>query len=371
MDSVRRVKRPELVELVLRSVPDVADVATRLAQDRRSSSATTARVTARRPVSRRGRRVGALVGAPLEELPTSLRNPERAGRKRTLDAAERAAAKIAESGTDADLTPEEAAGAEAIIVVFGRPAILVQDGRFFPPPHPWESLEDCRAEIEAVLPSVGRIEVAGHPRYEWVGTGFVAGDGLVLTNRHVAKEFSRPVGRGKWDFEAGMTVSIDFAEEFGGAAPREHPVTEVVAVRDDVDLALLRVGPQVGGTAVPAALPLSRAPQRARKGRRVYVVGYPAADPGRNDAEVMGRIFNDIYNVKRLQPGGVRSTKGMLHSHDCSTLGGNSGSCVVDLETHQVVGLHFQGRYLEENWAVTLSKLIADPKIKKAALNFV
>ncbi|CAA9233111.1 MAG: hypothetical protein AVDCRST_MAG50-1285 [uncultured Acidimicrobiales bacterium] len=362
------MRRPELVELVLRSVPDVGEVATRLAADRRSPVAS---VAGRRPASRRGRRLGAVVGAPLEELPTSLRNPERAGRKRTLDAAERAAAKIAESGTDADLTPEEVAGAEAIIVVFGRPAILVQDGRFFPPPHPWEKLEECRADIEAVLPRVGRIEVAGHPRYEWVGTGFVAGDGLVLTNRHVAKEFARPVGRGKWDFEAGMTVTIDFAEELSSAAPREHPVTEVVAVHEEVDLAVLRVGPRAGGTAVPAALPLSRAPQRARKGRQVYVVGYPAADPGRNDAEVMGRIFNDIYNVKRLQPGGVRGTKGLLHSHDCSTLGGNSGSCVVDLETHQVVGLHFQGRYLEANWAVTLSKLLADPKIKKAGLNFV
>lgn len=367
MATVGAVKRPELVELVLRVVPDVEDVARNLTADH---NATAAGVRPR-PRSRPSHRSRAIVGAPPEELPPELRDPGRAGRRRTLEAAGRAAIKIAESGTDADLTPEEVAGTEAIIVVYGRPAILVQDGSFFPPPKPWEKLEQHRREIEAVLPSVGRIEVSGHPRYEWVGTGFVAGDGLVLTNRHVVKEFSTPVGRGHWEFEPGMKVTIDFAEELGGATPQELPITEVVAVHDQVDLALLRVAPRAGKTRLPPPLPLTRAPRRARKGREVYVIGYPAADPGRNDPEVMARIFSDIYGVKRLQPGAVRSTKANLHAHDCSTLGGNSGSCVVDLETHQVVGLHFEGRYLEANWAITLAKLASDPKVKKAELNFV
>jgi V8-like Glu-specific endopeptidase len=62
---------------------------------------------------------------------------------------------------------------------------------------------------------------------------------------------------------------------------------------------------------------------------------------------------------------------GALLEHDSSTLGGNSGSCVVDLETHQVIGLHFRGKYLESNTAVVLSKLINDPLVKKAKLPFV
>ena len=38
--------------------------------------------------------------------------------------------------------------------------------------------------------------------------------------------------------------------------------------------------------------------------------------------------------------------------HDCSTLGGNSGSVVLSLETGEAVGLHFAGRFLEANFAV-------------------
>ena len=60
----------------------------------------------------------------------------------------------------------------------------------------------------------------------------------------------------------------------------------------------------------------------------------------------------------------TRTSKGQLFQHDCSTLGGNSGSCVVDLDSEQVIGLHFQGTYLDANWAVTLAKLATDPLIE-------
>ena len=39
----------------------------------------------------------------------------------------------------------------------------------------------------------------------------------------------------------------------------------------------------------------------------MYVVGYPAWDGRRNEPEPMRRIFADIYNVKRLQPGEIRN----------------------------------------------------------------
>jgi hypothetical protein len=43
---------------------------------------------------------------------------------------------------------------------------------------------------------------------------------------------------------------------------------------------------------------------------------------------------------------------------------------VVDLETGQVVGLHFGGRFREANQAVALWKLTSDPLLKKAKVNF-
>ena len=39
-------------------------------------------------------------------------------------------------------------------------------------------------------------------------------------------------------------------------------------------------------------------------------------------------------------------------THDCSTLGGNSGSVLLDLQTGEAVGLHFAGLYLQDNFAV-------------------
>jgi hypothetical protein len=86
----------------------------------------------------------------------------------------------------------------------------------------------------------------------------------------------------------------------------------------------------------------------------------------------MIRIFEDIFNVKRLQPGELREFRSNNNSvlHDCSTLGGNSGSPVIDLETNLVLGLHFGGRYLEVNQAVALWQLTDDPLLKKAKVNF-
>ena len=47
-----------------------------------------------------------------------------------------------------------------------------------------------------------------HPALEWIGTGWLVADDVVMTNRHVAKEFTRQDGR-NWVFEPGMRGRID------------------------------------------------------------------------------------------------------------------------------------------------------------------
>jgi hypothetical protein len=95
-------------------------------------------------------------------------------------------------------------------------------------------------------------------------------------------------------------------------------------------------------------------------------------DSRRNDPAEMQRIFQLIYDVKRLQPGTImaRVTGRAEFLHDCSTLGGNSGSCVILLEAHLVVGLHFGGRYLKGNRAVDLSALRGDPIFTGLSISF-
>ncbi|HCU2052994.1 TPA: trypsin-like peptidase domain-containing protein, partial [Pseudomonas aeruginosa] len=88
----------------------------------------------------------------------------------------------------------------------------------------------------------------------------------------------------------------------------------------------------------------------------VAVVGYPARD-SRNDAGAMEDIFGNIYDVKRFAPGEV---VGLPHdawylTHDCSTLGGNSGSAVLSIDGGEVVGLHFGGQFRKTNYAVKAS----------------
>jgi hypothetical protein len=69
----------------------------------------------------------------------------------------------------------------------------------------------------------------------------------------------------------------------------------------------------------------------------------------------MDRIYGGTYDVKRVAPGQIQSPSGRWATHDCTTLGGNSGSVVVDLSTGEAVGLHFAGLYMIENYAVPAS----------------
>ena len=109
----------------------------------------------------------------------------------------------------------------------------------------------------------------------------------------------------------------------------------------------------------------------------VVVIGYPALDP-RNDIPLQNQIFEGKYEVKRLQPGKLRKRASIRSfestvsaaTHDSSTLGGNSGSAVIDVATGEVVALHFAGQYLKANYCVPTFELARDPRIVDAGLNF-
>lgn len=272
-----------------------------------------------------------------------------------MEVARRALTRIRKEGRGAVLDEEEVIGLEAIILLVGRPALLIENGVFEAPPPEWQVLEQERADIERILQSVGRIEVEGHPWFDWLGTGFLVAPDVIMTNRHVAQEFCVRQGTNRWTFEPLIKSWIDYVEEYRTPKVAEYELTSVLGIVDSPgpDLALFRVART--GSHNPEHLVLASKPPSDLRSHRVYVVGYPAWDAYRNDPEEMRRIFANIYGVKRLQPGEILGlASAQTFEHDCSTLGGNSGSCVVDLETHQVLGLHFRGRYRESNEAVAL-----------------
>jgi hypothetical protein len=285
----------------------------------------------------------------------------------------RAIVKVRQGESAETLSPEESDGLEALVVMVGRPAIHIEEGRFASPVPPgWEMLERHRSSIERVCRSVGRIDLQGHMFYPWAGTGFLVASDVVMTNRHVAKAFANVGADGAWVFEPGVDAVIDYTESPDADPPLAMKVIDVIGVHDELDMALLRIAPDPGASGMmPEPLALASEPPDPDKQRPVYTVGYPARD-ARNDSDVMQQIFGDVYGVKRLQPGmsGEVFADQRIVRHDCSTLGGNSGSCVVDLLTGEVVGLHFRGFYMKYNEAVALGCLVEDPLLQAAGVRF-
>jgi len=342
---------PGVADEVRRVFGDVAEVAERLQRDRFAAP------------------VHTLEAGDAEDPMVQASRRERA---RVVNAGIDGLAKLAE-GREDDLDDRERLGLTAVILLEGRPAILIQDGDFRTPPHEWSHLTQCRDRVREVIARSGRVEVEGHLDYEWVGTASLVAPTTLMTNRHVAQEFCARHGRA-WTFRQGMTSRIDFLGELGSTTSVEFEITDVIGLHEKHDLALLRVqSASPDGRALPDPLTVAASEPRGLLGRDVYVVGYPALDSRRNEPEQLRNIFADVYDVKRLQPGRTvgYSTMYSAIEHDCSTLGGNSGSPVVDLETHQVIGLHFGGRFGVGNYAVPLWMLAGDPLLREGELNFV
>ena len=74
--------------------------------------------------------------------------------------------------------------------------------------------------------------------------------------------------------------------------------------------------------------------------------------------------------IIRMEPCSTGTEPEDVIFHDASTLGGNSGSCVVDLDSGRVIGLHFAGQYMQYNEAVALWRLADDPLLVRAGVNF-
>ncbi len=152
----------------------------------------------------------AIVGAGGRLGTTDVSDLERAlrqHRERIVDAGLSALEKIDDGEERGNLDALEAAGLE-ILLLLARPAIEFVDGHFLAPTPPWEFLDGERGKIEQVAAAVGRIQVQGHRRHRWAGTGFLVGDDVVMTNAHVARVFATGQGT-HWSFRTGMSASVE------------------------------------------------------------------------------------------------------------------------------------------------------------------
>lgn len=290
-----------------------------------------------------------------------------------------------------DLDQNQQLVMEKIVMPYYRPVVDIMDGRITTAQlgSKWRHLgEDSpRHALEAVFNAVGRVEIPNHPRFPYAGSAFLVSRtpddrGILMTNRHVAEIFSTGIGISNLRFRPGQTVAVDFLKEVGSDASDILTVENVLMIHPDWDMALLQV---TGLAEDRKPLQLSAVDPKDLQEREIVTIGYPGYDVGgdRIYQETQSRIFRNIYYVKRLQPGILKSRDEIASydrtvsalTHDCSTAGGNSGSCLILVpkspnEPVQVIGLHFAGIYLLANYAVSTYDLASDNLVVDTGIEF-
>jgi len=256
---------------------------------------------------------------------------------------------------------EMANGLEAIILGDLRPAYRFKDDQIIIEgdfDH-IDLIQGNKTKLENICKNVGRIDLLNHATMEYVGTGWLVRSDIVVTNRHVANAFAHPSWSKGWDFADGafgrpLRVETDFVRQ---SQTREDirrfaTVTDIlyIAPRKGPDMAFLRIDRNNDLEPIePMAGPI-------KAEHPVATIGYPEWDGKRNDSGLMDDIFGGVYGVKRFSPGMINGTdeNGVIIYGDYTSLGGNSGSAVLDLETGKAVGLHFAGVFKETNYALAI-----------------
>ena len=111
---------------------------------------------------------------------------------------------------------------------------------------------------------VGRIELFGHPEYDWAGTGFLVNETTLMTTRRTAEIFIENRGE-QWQFRPGITAWMDYRSPYQCVSSAGYRVRGVFGVHSRYDLALLEVErPQMNGTSPDASGPTMTRPPPSR-----------------------------------------------------------------------------------------------------------
>src|SRR5215470_11612183 len=272
---------------------------------------------------------------------------------------------------------EEMLGLESIAMRTQRPVLTIRDNVtrlvFIDEADSkiWgERLTKARSLLDVAIPAVGRIDLIG-AQLDWVGTGWLVAENIIVTNRHVAREFAERKGDG-FAFKTGlheqMGSDVDFLQEIDNPKKLVFKLVRPLHIEEPPgpDVALFEIE-MVSGDA-RLARPIDLATTIAVT-QEVATIGYPAYDSRIPEPDLMERIYGKAYNKKRLAPGSVTRLEEALLWHNCTTLGGNSGSVVFDLNSGQALGLHFSGSFLVTNYAVradVVKKLLSDVRAGRA-----
>jgi len=187
---------------------------------------------------------------------------------------------------------------EAIILLEGRPALLIQDGIWEDPKKKVirDRIAPAEAALKATIPKVGRVEILDYGS-DYVGTGWMIEEDVLITNRHVGMLFGAKIGN-TFSFKADASgvlykARVDFLREYQRSAISQAVIKEIIFIEDPDDLrpdmALVRLDRAAG----PLPEPVELDSAQVNRGSNVAVIGYPARDP-RNDAFAMQDYFKGV-----------------------------------------------------------------------------
>jgi hypothetical protein len=296
--------------------------------------------------------------------------------KKQFASAQLAAAAL-KKDPNAALTTEQRQALHAFVHLLARPALRVVNDAIPAIPRSWERLKTAHDLVMHRIRGVGRIDSSARAH---VGTGWFVAENLLLTNRHVAGALcGLDIHRDRtwldklpaavvatnalWDKDPSQRPVWDPAEAPSAASVAIGTITKIRAFHPLLDMALL----DVTGVANSKSLVLRMhavAPATLVK-HDVYLAGYPGVTPPYGvSAQVAKLLFPDASSsgLKRVSPGQLVALVDDLpvaankprQSHDGSSLGGSSGSPVIDFDNHRVVALHHSGQYGLANYAVPL-----------------
>jgi hypothetical protein len=164
---------------------------------------------------------------------------------------------------------------------------------------------------------VGRIRFMSDDGGQYLCTGFLIAGDLIMTNHHCMKTQTE-----------AASAQIDFDYDRAGSHPLTITVKELVFADSDLDFAVHRLKKN------PNRAFLKMADSEIRDDESLLIIQHPAGEPkqiSEKDCKVSGPTISGVSSA--LTDFG----------HLCDTLGGSSGSPVIDLNSKVVVGLHHLG----------------------------